>query len=754
MLGLMVFFAIFTHAQIVSRQQARQKAVSFIREKGLSAKQDVMHVPLSTFLTQEEAPFYVFNAPQGKGFVIVSGDERAEEILGYGMNCQFDENKIPATMKTWLMDYALQIDAVRKGGVQTSPLRVPTHQAVHKLVSAVWGQGDATESGDAFNQQCPKIDGKYCVAGCVAIAMAQVMYYHQWPQANTSLIPGYTSNETVGYLSSLSKIKFDWSHMLDRYDEGQTSQQRKAVAQLIRYCGQAVEMDYGLDASSASSNDVAMAFRTYFGYDTNTRFVLRSDYSAEAWDRLIYKEISEGRPVLYKGNSPSGGHAFVCDGYDGQGYYHINWGWEGYCNGYFKLSILNPHGSGTGGGSADSGYSMKQGAVVGIQKPTGETDEMRTLSLEDFYRDGHIISAQYCNRTGMAGSFTYGFAYQKASETGSTYNVRKTTASFDPLILRTYSLNLDEMTLADDTYRFYPYAIMEGCKWYHVIGDRKKFFEVTISGGQVTNITYHPRAQLVIKAMDCVGNLIEGQSQEVSISIYNGGEEFNNLFYLFVSQNNQKGEPVDKVCLPVEFGATESTSLYFTPNSTGKWNIWIDINEDGSSNISPITVNIKPAPTAKSNLSVVSYDISQTTDPVFKVRIKNNGSQGYYRPINCYIFEDTKTYNIDFSQSSNLNIASKGMADLVFSFESLELGKEYTLRLKDYVDHQTNDTEWLGGRYRFKVLTTGIELVADDQESPADVYTLSGVLVRSQATTLEGLPKGIYIVGGRKCVVR
>lgn len=724
-----------------------------MQDKGIPMKKGITRASLNK-ATPEKAPLYVFNATGGRGFVIVSGDERTEEILGYGMDCQFDEARIPETMKGWLDIYTSEISALQNGVTNTRPLRVPLHSAVAHLVTTSWGQGDSNSTGSAYNQQCPKLNGTYCVTGCVATAMAQIMRFHKWPQNYTSAIPSYTSNDNVGYLSSLSRVKLDWANMLERYNEGQTTAQCKAVAQLMRYCGQSVKMDYDPDASSAYTSDVAMALRTYFDYDINTRYEKRSDYSAESWDNLIYNELKNGRPVLYSGSNPGGGHAFVCDGYDGQGYYHINWGWEGYCNGYFKLMVLNPGGGGTGSGDANSGYSMAQGAIVGIQKATSETYERRTLSLEDFWVDGHTINAKYGNRTSMSGTFVYGLAYQKADDTSSTYKLKKTTDLFEPLDARTYSSNMDTWNFEDGSYRIYPYAILDGSKWYHVIGDRKKYYEVKFKNGKVTETSYHPRSNLNINSVEFTGNKIAGQPQEVRITVSNSTEEYNDLFYLFASKANDKGEYVDKTYMAIESGGEETTSLYFTPTSSGKWKVWLDIVEDGSNDLSPWEVTIKSAPTAKTNLSVVSHEISTTTEPYLKFKVKNNGTAGYYMPINCYIFEDPKDYSITYDKTDYLNLGPGETVNLTFHFESLEIGKAYHAYLRCYTDHQSGNMDWFGYRYDFVVNTTDIDEVNTDTFEVADVYTLSGLLVRKQATTLEGLPKGIYIVDGKKKVVK
>ncbi|MBR5084870.1 MAG: C10 family peptidase [Prevotella sp.] len=755
---LLAFSAVICNAQKVTLQQAEQKAMAFMKQRGVSVERGVISAPL-TQIAVGESPIYVFNASEGEGYVIVSGDDRTEEILGYGLNSRFDEKKLSETMKEWLTEYATQIDDLRMGRMKVLPLKVSTHAAIGKLVSAQWDQGEASTTGDAYNQLCPTIQGNHCVTGCVATAMAQVMYYNKWPTNYCSLIPGYTSNKTVGYVNSLPKLKFDWSHMLDRYDEGQTTQECKAVAQLMQYCGSAVEMNYGTDASSAYFTNVALALRNYFDYDVNTRYVHRSDYSAEGWDNLIYKELSNGRPVVYTGRNPGGGHAFVCDGYDGNGFYHINWGWGGYCNGYFKLSILNPKGGGTGSSTSNSGYSVGQGAIVGIQKNNSTTGERRTLSLEDFTRDGHTITAKYANRTGYNGNFDYGFAYQDVSVGGNTYKLKKSTDSFEPLDIRYYDLDLDGVNLSDGTYNFYPYATLTGESWYHMLCDYTKYFEVKFSGGQVSKITYHPVGSLYINSVKCVSNRIVDQPQEIQIEIKNEGEEFTDKFYLFASTTNEKGEYIDEVCLPVESGGQEQTSLYFTPNTTGKWKVWLDIKEDGSSGISPWEFNIIKAPTSKSDLSVVYYEIISNTDAIFKARIKNNSSNaGYYMPINCYLFEEPKTYNIAFQKTRNLNIAAGEIADVEFRFESLEMGKTYEIALKNYAYHNSNGTEWLGNSYKFTINKEGdpadIDIITTDPTTPMDIYSLSGVLLREKANSLEDLPNGIYIINGKKVVVR
>ncbi len=759
---LSVFFltiAILCKAQPVTHESARKKAQMFMEQMGMPYAKN-MHRVSAPKSPSGITPYYVFNASDNAGFVIISGDERAETVMGYCLTGYFDETTIPEPMNDWLANCSDQLEALSAGTLKTAPLKITKHKAIDKLITSVWDQGEASSTGDAFNQQCPTISGTHCYTGCVATAMAQVMRYTRWPNTFCSEIPAYIPNDIIGQLQKLPKLKFDWNNMLDKYDEGQSATSRNAVAQLMRYCGQSLEMDYGIESSGAQTNTVAMALRTYFGYDINTRYAHRSDYTIESWDELIYNELSEGRPVIYKGANMGGGHCFVCDGYDGNGFYHINWGWGGNYNGFYKLDILNPQGGGTGSSSSNCGYSLTQGAIVGIQRPSGFDDDMRILSLEDFYRDAHTIYAQFANRTGMSGTFEYGFAYHNINTETNDYHVANQTNLFEPLDMRTVSANLDNWTLSNGTYRMYPYTILEGSGWYRVPGDFKKYYEVVVSGGKITKMTYHPYSTMQINQFTCKGNLIVGMPQEIAISVSNTNDEYNGEFYLFASQTNTKGEPVDKVGLPIEANGESETSLYFTPDATGKWKVWIDIDEEGSNDLTPLELTINKAPTSKSNLSLVSCDIDSKADIIFNVKVKNLGNEGYYRPILCFIFENGKEYNVAYAKVSNTNIAAGKVAEMQFRIEGLEMNKTYYMRLQNYTYHDSQERAWLGNRHTFTVGSdlnpNAIEeiVVKNELSEPSDIYTITGSLVRKGATSLEGLNKGIYLVNGKKYVVR
>lgn len=359
-------------ANPISREQALQNARDFFAAKGKTLpERSFRHAPVKNGVLTVEANYFVFNVGDDQGFVIAAGDDCVPAILGYADRGTFAGDSLPANVKAWLDGYSDAIGRLQASG-QQAPRRAPTHAAIPVLLTCQWDQDYP------YNMYCPQFfdTGETCVTGCVATAMAQIMYYHRVRSVRSvqADIPGYTcatdwenyGKMTVQGIPKNSPI--DWNDMTDTYNSRSTDAAKRAVANLMKYCGVSVKMDYSPSASGAVSQHVATALNNYFGYDAGTHYVWRSSYSDDAWDELIYNELANGRPVLYNGQGSEGGHAFVCDGYDGDGYYHFNWGWGGYCDGNFLLSDLTPPGFGIG--SNGGGFNDKQGAIIGA-KPDG-----------------------------------------------------------------------------------------------------------------------------------------------------------------------------------------------------------------------------------------------------------------------------------------------------------------------------------------------------------------------------------------------
>ena len=373
-------------AQQISEEQARDRALKFLtnndaaKTRGLNVGMDRKTVTAKT----DAKSIYAFNL-DGGGYVIASGDSRALPVLGYSATGSIDWDRMPDNMRAWLKSYDQAMttlgntkeftDGVSRHGQKTRSPR----EAIAPLLKTQWNQmkpyWNDTPPYDGAN---PDWEGQPTLTGCVATAMAMVMNYYQWPKEACTEIPAYditTAHENVKkvwHIDALPPTTFDWGNMLDNYvtPEGiiGTPEQQKAVAKLMRYCGQGARMDYSPKVSIAHNHSVAEALVKYFGYQNTAQVSHRMYYSIDGWENLIYSELANGRPVQYGGYSEDGGHVFVCDGYDGNGLFHINWGWGGINDDYFSLSVLNPYNNTSAGASSSGiGYSIKQEAIIGVQ---------------------------------------------------------------------------------------------------------------------------------------------------------------------------------------------------------------------------------------------------------------------------------------------------------------------------------------------------------------------------------------------------
>jgi len=337
---------------------------------------------------QQHPYFYVFNRGNNQGFIIVSADERSKSILGYSDSGSFDVANIPPEMKKWLRIYQGELKELIL--TPDSLMKIATSQHVLSKASSETARGFAPAVppllGDInysqkypYNGYCPQVGGQSCVTGCVATGAAQIMRYWKYPVEPTGKSHSYIYNgQQIG---TTFNTRYNWDEMLSSYGPATGSpEQRQAVAKLMADAGIACDMAYSPNASGANTGTMAMALVTYFGYDQGVVPYVRNNMTEADFEYYLKKELNEGRPVLVAGNGAGGGHCFVCDGYDQNGLFHINWGWNGVSNGYFQMCNLNPFMRGTGGGSG-GGFSDNVEFYGGIQPPTGQSQASWNLSF-------------------------------------------------------------------------------------------------------------------------------------------------------------------------------------------------------------------------------------------------------------------------------------------------------------------------------------------------------------------------------------
>ena len=348
LLTLITFLTFYmsSSAAPISEGVAREKAVRFIASKkgessaARSAQRNGGSASYGASLTavDNQEAYYVFNVDSSNGYVIVSGDDRMPDVLGYSYSGSYNRDSIPDNMKAWLQGYADEYQYLQShSDAKAASLTSVTGSTILPMLETHWQQSSP------YNAMCPAIQGKSSVTGCVATAMGQVMYYHQWPNKISKVIPSYTTNTEHINLPGISVTSIDWENILPSYTSGGTEAQIRAVATLMQLTGWSVQMDYGLSASGAYLVNAVNAFKNYFDYKSSLSYIQRNSYSGsqDSWNQKVYDELKNNRLVIYGGVSSKGGHAFVIDGYDKDDYFHVNWGWGGKDDGNFLLTSLN-----------------------------------------------------------------------------------------------------------------------------------------------------------------------------------------------------------------------------------------------------------------------------------------------------------------------------------------------------------------------------------------------------------------------------
>lgn len=364
------------HAGPVKFSDAAQKA-SKVLGKNVVAEQQTNEARARSQVATFPA-FYIFNAEDGRGFVIISGDDQMPEVVAYSNSGYFDSANMHPGLVDMLDYYTEVVDDVRQGlATVSAPRMSPGGQTgVEPLCETAWGQGEP------YNNLCPQGgSGKRCVTGCVATAMAQIMYYHKWPEQGTGTASYYHSS--YGQLTSnIGEHTYNWAAMKPTTNENKASEEAaSAVAQLCYDCGVSLHMGYGVDGSESFENHAVAAFYRHFGYRSSTieqKFRDQFD-SQEEWNALLKSELDAKRPVLYSGEDVEGGHEFIIDGYDAEGDFHVNWGWDGAANdGYYSILTLQPIGV-----TPSYPFSIGHSMVIGIMPdPTGKDDQYRVTMKE------------------------------------------------------------------------------------------------------------------------------------------------------------------------------------------------------------------------------------------------------------------------------------------------------------------------------------------------------------------------------------
>ena len=562
-------------------------------------------------------PYYIFNKEDGQGFAVVSGSDYMRPVIGYNTTGTVSsEEELPDNIQSWLdfIAEAAEFLELHPEYALTSAQKSATYTPIQPILKRIqWDQSSP------FNDQCPSVNGSACPVGCVATAAAQCLYFWKYPSAGTGShtytfdLKGTSTTLTVNF----AKQTYDYSLMFDSVDNYISTRQKAEVAKLSYHLGVATNMEYDPSGSGANYLEMRDGLVGYFGYDELSHVLLRALYSYDEWNEVLIHELNNGRPVMFAGSDESdGGHAFVLDGIDEEGLYHVNWGWGGRYNGYFDVTVLNAEGAGTGANLNQDGFSYSQNMLVnlapkdqvkngrfyttlcgidggsfGISESSARLGSKITLTTSKsvynysandqigsvgiaFVQDGQVKYNSIVLYTDEEGTFTFTFPEEDPFPGWSDEGV--------------YGFKFPEgvsaivpENLADGSYKVYlsfqplSGAYADSVALIHFLAGERSYWNCQVSNGTATFSKEDISASLAVSDCNYANATIsQGESKQLSCKIKNqSGETFvGKLSLLLTSPDNKKTRL--KSQKSVKLAAGEETTVTFPSQSftyAGTW---------------------------------------------------------------------------------------------------------------------------------------------------------------------------------------
>ena len=771
---LVLFSFLLTMAAPVDEQSARRIASDFLRSKMpqvTRAASGELSRAITGVADGDSAGIYVFNCDGG--FVVISADDELPSVLAYGLKNSYDAQIAPPAMQAMLEAYNHAVNSSVK-----TRATVPTHADISPLIKTQWNQNTP------YNKYCATESGETCPTGCVATAVAQIMYYHKWPET------------------------FNWDAMKTSYTSEDAGDAVEAVAKLMADVGEKVYMQYGAESSSAHDMDACEALRIRYGYSENTNYIERSCYTAKGWDEVIYNELAANRPVFYGGLSASSGqgivgHAFILDGYqakNGVGYFHVNWGWGGSSDDYFLISVLNPEQQYTGGNAGSSGYSFGQSALVGVEK--GELSDAKSMRLClcscTIKSDKGTYTRNSASENFPAIQLMLGVYNSTLPQEARHYDLAYALYKDNKLVEIIDSISLDKLTesealnylyggtfdtgsfafgkdLADGTYQLRTLSRETGKSlWQQAMGATCRYIELTINGNQMTTKAYgkfdeESVSKFIINSVTVSENCEVGKPITITVNVTDKNKTNNAPLFLYGNASLEQG--TDKFQLltgggtNLEAGETGDVVLEYTPQRAGNFVFYLSGDRTELTD-SLYRFEAKVTGVALIMEMEVEGAVVKGAAPCEvpgtalkgKIVLTNYGSEPYNDKVGilpCELIGNTLN-TIGQSVTTDCNIAIGDSQEVSFNFRNLTLNSTYIILVKIPDGDDVKYLNWEDdGSIKYIYIFTMIEdtAIKDIQlDSPdADVYDMRGVRL-GKASELKSLPKGVYIINKKKVV--
>lgn len=745
---------------------------------------------------------YIFNNNLSGGFIVASADDCAPAILGYSTSGEFDPCNMPPELNYWLGEYSRQIGYMQKHYgtklISRASISNSNMKAIAPLLKSKWNQGAP------FNKYCYTIDttGKetQSVTGCVATSMAQVMYYFQYPSIGHGEI-SYKFEDSGTYSMNFGDQSFQWNEMLPiYYPEEYSSQEEDAVAYLMKACGYSVRMDYGKGESGASGTAIAGALIDYFGYGEGIEIQTRKFRTYDEWAQMIYDNLNEIGPVVYNGDALDGGHSFVCDGYDGNGYFHFNWGWGGMSDGYYLLDVLNPDEFGIGGTAG--GYNLGQQIILGISPQKTEisnpcvmqfgnvegviNDEILTLELYGTQDTGF----QYINPTPV--QITFGIIIKNTTDTsqeiqyiesakrdleakqGSFFHWKEVGTTLDLSKISMTQGNEYDVILATNI------KTGSSTEWSETVAMPGKSNYVTIvkvpEGYKITN---YPASDLSVSEFKIVSNPVYfNMPVKFSATFTNSGDEelTRNYSAILLDSNGEVCYKMENYSINVEAGATVTetwSSVQWhkennaeTITETTEYTLRLYDNWEGNY-VEGIDETVTVLPERKGDNKIESSltisgarkegDVYVISGNQFEASLTVKVIEGFLNHTIMFAIQmpllNGDYYTVmhkHFDAIPDLSAGEEQVMDISVIFEDAEPDKIYRIEVWG-PDGGFNEKMFV----KFELPDTGVHSIPRDSTGLFRIYSLDGkfISVKEDLSRLNNLPHGIYIINGKKIVL-
>ena len=794
---------LLANADPITKDQALRIASKYINKPILSGNSPKTR----SSQANEQPAYYIFTNPSDKKFVIISGESKLNELVGYGDKMTENPNDQPPYFKLFLKEYERVVKEVRSKAATTTPQR-PIKRKVEPLLTCKWSQYDP------FNKYTPLSNGQHTPTGCVATATAQVMFYNKWPK-----------NRPQDYIASTGddakkSATYWWDEMKNTTNDMRTEHSRQAVGVLMSDIGKAVNMRYYYRGSDSNLQYACNALRDKFDY--TVRYLDKNFLPANDFLNEVMQEISDGYPVLVVG----GPHAFVYDGYDEQGLIHTNWGWGGENDGYFDINIVTLNVSGF---ALNSGTFWDDISVVFAHPNDGKAtpfkdierglDARTTTSLtidkteanrsESFSAKIERLGS-YSSVKGELGVFTGKVALALYNDKNEQVKIFNSTASDQTWASIFTSMSFDVADInfkgiADGNYRLVPvFSEMLDTKTKEH-GDWKPInhaneIEVKLTPNAVQLNTNNPKDVVVIeKAPSLLAPYYEGSGFKgaYSFTMYNPGrEEVRGELVMTLTNQETKKEYNGYLLTPnvvaQRLGRTtfviNMLPLYYNKPSLGnlprgKYDVKLSIkaNRKGTEVEIPIDMKepfeIEVLPYVNNgNIELTfldyyvdgeyanysTFQLNKIKEISLQVHSKVSGYQiknGYRGPIHYRLLDLTSNKWIDLGTINNVYLPcdadnNAAQTRITFAASRLEPNHSYEIHIEVERDGKREDI-WNPNTLRNVFNTvdelkpTGIGLLKEYKKSVKNIFTLQGIRL---SKTWDELPVGIYIIDGKKVI--